>query len=122
MSRSQVVTIADAVVADTNTDYSLPTAYMHPEAFIQVEISGTFTVQILGKLHADATYIELVAAATANYIQPIAYMPLIRVTTSGGAATPICSVYVMVGEAEYVKYAEVPEVQKYAVAKPGPNS
>jgi len=95
---AQVIIIADAVVADTNTDYELPVAYDHPEAFIQVEISGTFTVQILGKLHASASYVELVAAATANYIQPVAYMPFIRVTTSGGAATPICSVYVMVGK------------------------
>jgi len=94
----QVVTIADAVVADTNTDFRLPPAYKHPEAFLQVEISGTFTVQILGKLHADASYVELVAAATANYIQPIAYMPFLRVTTSGGASTPICSAYVMVGD------------------------
>jgi hypothetical protein len=95
----QVITIADAVVADTNTDIELPPQSYddNPEAFIQVEISGTFTVQILGKLHADASYVELVAAATLNYIQPVAYMPFLRVTTSGGASTPICSAYVMIG-------------------------
>lgn len=96
----QVITIADAVTADTNTDFELPVGSYdeQPEAFLQVEISGTFTVQILGKLHADASYVELVAAATANYIQPVAYMPYLRVTTSGGASTPICSVYAMVGQ------------------------
>ena len=58
----QVITIADAVVADTNTDFELPNAYnVHPEAFIQIEISGTFTCQILGKLHAGASYVELIA-------------------------------------------------------------
>jgi len=95
----QVITAADAVVTDTNTDIRLPpqTYDDNPEAFIQVEISGTFTVQILGKLHADASYVELVAAATANYIQPITYMPFIRVTTSSGSSTPIASVYVMIG-------------------------
>jgi len=94
----QVITIADAITADTNTDFELPSSYVdHPEAFIQVEISGTFTVQILGRLHDDATYIELIAADTANYIQPVTYMPQIRVTTSGGASTPICSVYVLIG-------------------------
>jgi hypothetical protein len=100
----QVLTIADAVVADTNTDYELPVdSYdQHPEAFLQVEISGTFTVQILGKLHADASYVELVAAATANYIQPVAIMPYLRVTTSGGASTPICSVYCMLGKSPRV--------------------
>ncbi len=94
----QVITIADAIVADTNTDFELPSAYNHPEAFVQIEISGTFTVQVLGKLHADATYVELIAAVTANTIQPVAYMPFLRVTTSGGASTPICSAYVMIGD------------------------
>ena len=100
----QVITIANAIVADTDTDIELPAGPYdeQPEAFIQVEISGTFTVQILGKLHADASYVELVAAATANYIQPVAYMPFIRVTTSGGASTPICSVWAMVGESPRV--------------------
>lgn len=96
----QVLTLASAITADTNTDFDLPVDSYdeHAEAFLQVEISGTFTVQILGKLHADASYVELVAAATANYIQPIAFMPFIRVTTSSGSATPICSVYAMVGK------------------------
>jgi len=100
----QVITVADAIVADTNTDIQLPPkAYdHHPEAFLQIEISGTFTVQILGKLHADASYVELVAAVTANTIQPVAYMPFIRVTTSGGASTPICSVYAMIGKSTRV--------------------
>lgn len=95
---AQVITIADAVVADTNTDFVLPVAYDHPEAFIQIQISGTFTVQILGKLHSAASYVELVPAVTVNTIQPVAYMPFLRVTTSGGASTPICTVYVMVGK------------------------
>ncbi len=102
---SQVIPIADAVTADTNTDFELPLAYDHPEAFIQIEISGTFTCQILGKLHADASYVELVAAVTANTIQPVTFMPFIRVTTSGGASTPICSVYVMVGNSPRIRVA-----------------
>ena len=95
----QVITIADAIIADTNTDIVLPNTYKgHPEAFIQVEISGTFTVQILGRLHPSASFVELVAADTANYIQPVAYMPEIRVTTSGGASTPVASVYILIGD------------------------
>jgi hypothetical protein len=95
----QVITIASAIVADTNTDFEFPNAYgPHPEAFVQIEISGTYTIQILGKLHPDASYVELVAAVTANTIQPVAYMPFMRVTSSGGASTPVCSVYVMIGD------------------------
>ena len=96
----QVIPIVEATVADENNDYEFPNrAYdQHPEMLLQVEISGTFTVQILGKLHEDASYVELVAAATASYIQPTVYMPFIRVTTSGGASTPVCSVYAMIGK------------------------
>lgn len=95
----QTIVIVDATVEDDDFDIELPPQSYddHPEAFIQVEISGTFTVQILGKLHAGASYVELIAEATANYIQPVTYMPFMRVTTSGGADTPIASVYAMVG-------------------------
>ena len=96
--------IVSAVVADTDTDVELPSGSydIHPEAFLQVQISGTFTVQVLGKLHADAAYVELVAATTANYIQPVAYMPFLRFTTSGGAATPILNAWVMAGKSPRV--------------------
>ncbi len=96
----QVIPIVEATVDDENNDLELPpVAYdAHPEAFIQIEISGTFTVQVLGKLHAGASYVELVAAVTVNTIQPITYMPFVRVTTSGGASTPVCSAYVMIGK------------------------
>lgn len=94
----EVLTAAAAVTTDTNTDFTVPNAYGHTEMFIQVEITSTFSVQILGKLHTSASYVELVAVASANYIQPVAYMPFIRVTTSGGASTPIASVYIMIGD------------------------
>ncbi len=94
----QVITIADAIVADTNTDFELPSSYKHPEAFVQIEIDNTFTVQVLGKLHPDASYVELIAAVAVNTIQPVAYMPYMRVTTAAGASSPVCSVYVMIGD------------------------
>jgi len=95
---SEVIAIATTVTTDTNTDYTVPMAYGHPELFLQVDISGTYTIQILGKLHADASYVEVVAAATASYIQPIAFMPYLRITTSGGADTPIMSAWIMIGD------------------------
>jgi hypothetical protein len=100
----QVQQIVTAVTADTNTDVEIDTSGydVHAEAFLQVEVSGTFTVQVLGKLHADASYVELVAAATANYIQPIAIMPLMRFTTSGGASTPILDAWIMTGKSPRV--------------------
>lgn len=102
---SQVVTIADAVITDANFDFEFPLAYDHPEAFIQIEISGTYTIQILGRLHIAASFVELVPAVTVNTIQPVAFMPFMRVTASGGASTPICSVYVMVGHSPRIRVA-----------------
>jgi hypothetical protein len=100
----QVIKIVDGETADTNNDFVLPVSSYdaHPEAFIQIEITSTFTVQILGRLHPDASFVELVAAVTADTIQPITFMPEIRVTTSGGASTPSCDVYVMIGKSPRV--------------------
>ncbi len=96
---AEVITVVDATVDDETTDFTLPTAYGHSEMIIQIEISGTFTVQVLGKVAAGASYVELIAEGVINVLQVNAYMPLIRVITSGGANTPICSVYVLVGDA-----------------------
>ncbi len=95
---SEVIKIANAITGDTNTDYTVPVAYGHPELFLQLSISGTFTIQILGKLHADASYVEVVAEATASYLQPIAFMPYLRITTSAGADTPIMNAWIMIGD------------------------
>ena len=104
----RVFRAADAVVANTNTDIELPVGYdSQPEAFIQIEISGTFTVQVLGRLSSDASYVELVAAVTANTIQPVTYMPYMRFTTTGGASTPIFSAWVMIGEGRFGKQIRV---------------
>ncbi len=95
---AEVITVVDATVANETNNYTLPLAYDHEEMIVQIEISGTFTVQVLGKLHADAAYIELIAEGTINVLQPLAYMRYLSIVTSGGAATPICSVYVLVGD------------------------
>ena len=95
----QVIQIADAVVADTNTDFEVPSAYDdHQEMVIQVDISGTFSITLQGRLHADASWVEMVAAATASYIQPVTYMPLLRLVSAGGASTPILDAWLMVGD------------------------
>lgn len=80
----QVVTITNADNANGNYDLELPVSYKgHPEAVVQIEIGGTATVQILGAIDDDFSYVEVVAAVTANTLQPIAYMPKLRATVSG---------------------------------------
>jgi hypothetical protein len=83
----QVVTITNADNANGNYDIELPPAYRgHPEALVQIEISGTATVQILGALDDDFSYVEVVAAVTANTLSPVAYVPKLRATVSGYAS------------------------------------
>lgn len=70
-----------------NTDSGLPPAYEgQNECIIQVDISGSATVEILGRLTPDYEWVRLIAPATAGYIQPITYCPEIRVTISGYAS------------------------------------
>ena len=95
----QVIKIADAVVADTNTDFELPPAYGdHQEMVLQVDISGTFSITAQGRISPDAAWVELVAAATASYIQPLTFMPHIRLVSASGASTPILDAWIMVGD------------------------
>jgi len=83
----QVIDITNLDNADGNYDLELSPAYRgHPEAVVQIEISGTATVQILGRLDGDFTPVEVIAAVTANTLQPIAYMPFLRATVSGYAS------------------------------------
>lgn len=80
----QVIDITNLDNANGSYDLELSPAYRgHPEAVIQIEISGTATVQILGSLDGDFTPVEVIAAVTVNTLQPIAYMPLLRATISG---------------------------------------
>jgi len=94
----QVIQIATAVIADTNTDFQLPASYdSHVECILQVAISGTFSITAQGRLHDDAPWVELVAAATAGYIQPIVWVPQIRLVSATGASTPVLDAWVQLG-------------------------
>lgn len=80
----QVLTITNGDNANGNYDLSLmPTYRGHPEAVVQIEISGTATVQILGRLGSDFSFVEVIAAVTANTLQPISFIPDLRATVSG---------------------------------------
>ena len=87
----KVNTIA-TVSADGSTDVAVDnqSAYKrHPEGILQVAITGTMTIQVLGSL--DGTnYSEMIAASASGSITAIALVPFLRITassTSGGTAT-----------------------------------
>ncbi len=80
----QVITVTDLDNANGNYDVELAPAYRgHPEAVVQIEITGTATVQILGRIDDDFTFQEVIAATTADALQPISFIPQIRATVSG---------------------------------------
>jgi hypothetical protein len=86
------------ISADGNTDVEIPMKgyRYHPEAVLQIDITGTITIQVLGSLDGTS-YVEMMGADTADRLQPIAAVPYLRFTatsTSGGTAV----VKIMVGQ------------------------
>lgn len=88
--KGKVITLA-TVDADGNTDVSVPTLGYgeHPEIMLQVAITGTITIQILGSLDGT-TWVEMLAANASSQLAALAAVPFLRITassTSGGSAT-----------------------------------
>lgn len=78
------------ITADGSTDVEIDTSgyESHPEAVMQVDITGTITIQILGSLDG-VSFVELVAAAATDSLNAVVLLPYYRFTatsTSGGTA------------------------------------
>lgn len=75
---------------DTDTDVEIPVdGYKYnPEAILQIQITGTITIQVLGSL--DGTnWVEVLAASAVDQLSAVALLPHWRFTstgTSGGTA------------------------------------
>mgnify|MGYP001823630749 CR=1 FL=1 len=73
---------------DNDFEIAINGYHHHPEAVVQVNITGTITIQVLGSLDGTA-FVEMIAATTSDILQPIALVPFLRFTassTSGGSA------------------------------------
>ncbi len=78
------------ISTDTNTDFEIDVGgyVSHPEAVLQVNITGTITIQVLGSLDGNA-YVEILEASSVDQLAAIAMVPFLRITstgTSGGTA------------------------------------
>ena len=78
------------VSADGNTDVELrlPTNYDRVNTLVQITVTGTITIQLLGSLDG-AAYSEILAAAGTSRVASVLVTPFMRITsssTSGGSA------------------------------------
>lgn len=80
----QVLTITNGDNANGNYDLELMPAYRgHPEAVVQIEITGSATVTLQGRIDEDFTFQQIIAATTADVLQPISFIPQLRAVISG---------------------------------------
>ena len=61
---------------------------------VQAGVTGTATFRLLGRVSADAPWIEIRSAATADYLESISWVPYIRLDVTAGTGT----VQVWIGE------------------------
>ena len=85
-----IVETLATITADGSTDVEIDAEGYenHPEAILQIDITGTITIQVLGSLD-DAAYVEILAASASDQLSAVALLPYYRFTassTSGGSA------------------------------------
>ena len=85
-----IVETLATISTDTTTDVEIQTEGYdrHPEAILQVGITGTITIQVLGSLD-DSNYVEILAASAADQLSAVVLLPFYRFVstgTSGGSA------------------------------------
>lgn len=85
-----IVETLATIDADGSTDVEIETSGYdkHPEGVLQIAITGTITIQVLGSLD-DSSYVELLAASSDSQLAAVVLLPFYRFTassTSGGSA------------------------------------
>jgi hypothetical protein len=86
-----IVETLATISADGSTDVEINTEgyEQHPEGLLQIDVTGTITIQVLGSLDGSC-YVEILAAlADTDQLSAIALVPYLRFTasaTSGGTA------------------------------------
>lgn len=84
----KVFKILEGAVANVTTDsFVMPVdaSKSKDEMLVQIDIPGTATVAIEGRLHSDLPWVEILSVA-AGGLYPLAFMPHTRVVLSGWAS------------------------------------
>lgn len=82
----------------TNTDgpvIDIPSSANGADILVQIDITGTITVTVNGRISSAADWIEAISPRTASELVPIAWCPQLRATTtgvSGGSADVLAAI------------------------------
>ncbi len=79
-----IVETLATISADGSADVELDTRGYgkHPECLLQIDVTGTITLQVLGSLDGVA-YVELLAASAVDQLAAVVMLPFLRLTASG---------------------------------------
>lgn len=79
--------ISQTGVGTATHDASIRDTYGHALLPIQAHGDGVTTFRVLGRIRPDAPWAEIVAAATADFLQSISWVPFIQLEVTSGAGT-----------------------------------
>lgn len=94
------VLLKDSAIDETGDEVAIPKHYGKgsDEILIQVDISGATSVELLGRITAQAALVTIFSGKIASEIIPIAWVPFLQVvTTLAGSPIPNVSVYALRG-------------------------
>ncbi len=92
MSDNAVTRILDEATSIPTTLTNIPHYEACDELLVQIEITGTASISVEGCADDQLTPVEVVAAVSANALQPIAWVPWLRCAGSISSGTVTVSV------------------------------
>jgi hypothetical protein len=66
---------------------SVRDSYGHALLPIQADGDGATTFRVLGRVSPDAPWVELIAAATVDFLESISWVPFIQLEITAGTGT-----------------------------------
>jgi hypothetical protein len=79
--------ISQTGVGTATHDTAIRDTFGHALLPIQAEGDGATTFRVLGRVAPEAPFEEIVAAATANFLQSISWVPYIQLEVTAGTGT-----------------------------------
>lgn len=82
----QVMILANAITTDTDGPVvAVPSPSPGTDVLVHLDITATQTVVVNGRADAEAAWVQVIPSKTASELVSIAWVPELRLTTSGTA-------------------------------------